>query len=444
MFTLYLQKYKSLISKINYISFGALLASLPFPMPFIHFFWFIWIGSWLLEFRYLNIKNIKCNWATIYLSYGIIIWIAWNAISILWADNTQAAWISTLRYISLLTIPFAGIFGVNEHYNWYKCIKILLISSLISIGVYIFTHYWVINYPHAIDKHSLRAQIDIDWLHMDNLLLSIKHRMHYANLLCMLLPCSVIAYSKKQKSLLITNIIVILIALYLTGSRVALIYIVVLAVITGYWYILRKRKTWVKLIGLGVAIMIVAAGSFIGMRLHPRNEGLSMTELTRVDESNIKSPAFEPRFAIWHTALEHPKDYILYGLGAGNATDYLVKRYEELGWTRFVQRKYSPHNQFISVCMDLGIIATILFALFWICLPFNFRGLQRYWISCLTCICICSMMTDVLLGGLEGVVFVSIMLILSFIFPSIHTTEQTKQISSKLEKELPQSSNSSI
>ena len=418
MFTTIIQRYKTFIEQVNHMAFLALLASLPFPLAFVRFFWMIWIGTWLLEFRYLNPANIQKNKGVLYICCGVAIWLIWNIISVFWAENTSIVWESVTRYISLLTIPIAGIFGFNQYYDWHKSIKVLLISSFISIGVYMFTHYWVINFPHAHDKHSPRAIIDIDWLHMYNLLLSIKHRMHYANLLCMLFPCLFLSYSKTKKMPIILCCFMILIAIYLIGSRVALIYLVVLLAITICWYTLNKRKIWIKGLGLGIALLIIGLGSLGGMLLHPRNEGLSLTELTRVDIDNINSPAFEPRFAIWHTALENPQDYIIRGLGAGNATDYLVKKYEELDWKFFALRRYSPHNQFLCVCMELGIFATILFTLFWILLPFRFKGLQRYWVLCLTCICLCSMMTDVLLGGLEGVVFISIMLILTFIFPS--------------------------
>ena len=413
-----MEKYKSFISKTNYVAFLALLASLPFPQPFIHFFWIIWIVTWLLEFRFLDKSNIQTNRGVLYLCVGVFIWLIWNIISVLWADNTQAVWNTTMRYVSLLTIPIAGVFGVNKHYNWYNCFKVLMVSSFISIGVYIFTHYWLVNYAHAFNKHTTRPLIEIDWLHMDNLLLSIKHRMHYANLLCMLFPSLFIICTRSKRIPVIICSILLLIAIYMTGSRVALIYLVVLAVITVCWFVLRQRKTWIKGIGVGVAVIIIVVGSFFGMLLHPRNAGHSISELFSVNTENIESPAFEPRFAIWHTALEQPNDYIKYGLGAGNATDYLVNRYQELGWKNFASKQYSPHNQYLSVCIDLGLAAAILFTLFWLGLPLMFKGTQRYWILCFTGICMSSMMTDMLLGGLEGVVFVSVMFVLTYLLPT--------------------------
>lgn len=422
-----MEKYRNIISKANYVAFLALLASLPFPQPFIHFCWMVWIVTWLLEFRYLHKENIQIDKRILYISCGVVVWLLWNILSVFWAENTEAVWNTVVRYVSLLTIPLAGIFGVNKHYNWYRCIRVLLLSCGVSLGVYMFTHYWVVNSSMAFNKHA--AATAIDWWHMDNLLLCIKHRMHYANLLCMLIPCLFIAHAKTRKLPIITGCILIMMAIYMTGSRVALIYLVVLATITLCWFILRQRKTWVKSVGIGAAVLVIVVGSFAGMMLHPRNAGHSVTELIRVDTENMNTPAFEPRFAIWHTALEQPEDYIMCGLGAGNATDYLVKRYEELGWKGFAERQFSPHNQYLSVCMDLGVIAAVLFALFWILLPLWFRAAQRYWVLCLTGICMCSMMTDVLFGGLEGIVFISVMAVLGMLMPNTYESNQLPQAS---------------
>ena len=66
----------------------------------------------------------------------------------------------------------------------------------------------------------------------------------------------------------------------------------------------------------------------------------------------------------------------------------------------------------------MGIVAAILFIIFWIGIPFFFTGTQRYWVLCATGISMCSMMTDMLLGGLEGIVFVALMAVLAYLLPN--------------------------
>lgn len=413
-----MEKYKSIIEKINFMAFLGLLASLPYTLPFIKFFWYAWIFTWLLEFRYISNKPTLQHRGLVYLSCGILVWILWNSLSLLWADNTQAALNLLLRYASLLTIPFICVYGLNDNYDWRKSFKVLSITCITSIGVYMFTHYWVINHLYAFDKHSIHNIVDVDWWHMSELLLNIKHRMHYSSLLCMLFPCLAIVYPKIGKLPTIVIGIVLLLAIFMTGSRIAWIYLIVIAIITIGWSVLQGKKNWVKGLGIGVAVIVIVLGSVLGMLVHPRNGGLSIREMISVNENNPVSPAFEPRMAIWHVALEQPKDYIAHGFGAGNATDYLVHRYQQYGWDGYIDRHFSPHSQYLGVCMDLGIVTLILFIIFWMGIPFFFTGTQRYWVLCATAISMCSMMTDMLLGGLEGIVFVVVMAVLGYLLPS--------------------------
>lgn len=413
-----MEKYKSIIEKINFMAFLGLLASLPYTLPFIKFFWYAWIFTWLLEFRYISNKPTLQHRGLVYLSCGILVWLLWNSLSLLWADNTQAALNLLLRYASLLTIPFICVYGLNDNYDWRKSFKVLSITCITSIGVYMFTHYWVINHLYAFDKHSIHNIVDVDWWHMSELLLNIKHRMHYSSLLCMLFPCLAIVYPKIGKLPTIVIGIVLLLAIFMTGSRIAWIYLIVIAIITIGWSVLQGKKNWVKGLGIGVAVIVIVLGSVLGMLVHPRNGGLSIREMISVNENNPVSPAFEPRMAIWHVALEQPKDYIAHGFGAGNATDYLVHRYQQYGWDGYIDRHFSPHSQYLGVCMDLGIVALILFIIFWMGIPFFFTGTQRYWVLCATAISMCSMMTDMLLGGLEGIVFVVVMAVLGYLLPS--------------------------
>lgn len=413
-----MEKYKSIIEKINFMAFLGLLASLPYTLPFIKFFWYAWIFTWLLEFRYISNKPTLRHRGLVYLSCGILVWLLWNSLSLLWADNTQAALNLLLRYASLLTIPFICVYGLNDNYDWRKSFKVLSITCITSIGVYMFTHYWVINHLYAFDKHSIHNIVDVDWWHMSELLLNIKHRMHYSSLLCMLFPCLAIVYPKIGKLPTIVIGIVLLLAIFMTGSRIAWIYLIVIAIITIGWSVLQGKKNWVKGLGIGVAVIVIVLGSVLGMLVHPRNGGLSIREMISVNENNPVSPAFEPRMAIWHVALEQPKDYIAHGFGAGNATDYLVHRYQQYGWDGYIDRHFSPHSQYLGVCMDLGIVALILFIIFWMGIPFFFTGTQRYWVLCATAISMCSMMTDMLLGGLEGIVFVVVMAVLGYLLPT--------------------------
>ena len=393
-----IDKYRTFIPQVSATAFLVLLAALPYPLPFIRVCWMIWIISWLAELRFLSVRKIRLSRGMVYLSIGITVWFIWNMVSVIWAADKQIAWSYVWRYVCMLAIPFVGMFGVNEYYDWHKCLKVLFLSCLISIGVYMFTHYWVINHAFAMDKHNI-SPIPVDWFHMDNLLLDIKHRMHYTNILCMLFPCLVLSYRKIGFLPSFAIGIVLLIAIFFTGSRIALVNLITIAMISLCYYLLRGRKRWLKAIVVCSALAIWVAGVITVTALHPRNTGLN-----------------EPRLAIWQTAVEQPKDYLAYGLGAGNSTEYLVEHYRQHGWYEHTICRYSAHNQVLGVCMELGLTAAVLFVLFWFGMPFFFKGAQRYWVLCVLGIVFPVMMTDMLLSGLEGIHFLIVMSVLGIIY----------------------------
>ena len=384
------------LSRLNFLSFLVLLAALHFPLPIIRVCWAVWCFSWLAELRFLHRENFRPDKAAVYLSAGVAVWLVWNIISVFWAADTHTAWNYVGRYCSLLPIPLIGLFGVNQYYDWKLCVKVLLISALISVGVYLFTYFWFINRHFLYDKH-VELQT-VDWWHVDDLLLNIKHRMHYTNLLCMLFPCLVLFRRQIGNLFALIAGLVLLVAVILTGSRVALISLSLIAVITLTWFLLRYRARWIQITGVCIAALLLFGAVGSVLFFHPRNEGMD-----------------EPRLAIWQTALEQPADYLTHGLGAGNATNYLVSKYEARGLEEPALYHYSPHNQFLGVCMDLGLPAALLFVLFWMGIPLFFHGITRYWSVCVCAVCACAMMTDMLLSGLEGLVFVVVMTIFAYL-----------------------------
>lgn len=403
-----MERYKNLIERINYFAFLALLIALPFPQPIIHFCWLVWAYTWLLEFRYLDRTNLRRSRGVLYLSLGVGVWLVWNIVSLLWAHDTQAAWSSIERYISLLAIPLVGCFGLNTHYNLRTCVRVLAVSALASVGVYLFTHYWVMNHALALDRYTCAPRVSLDLRHMDNLLLDIKHRVHYANVLCLLVPCLVLLRKPLRKFLLVLLSLALLVVILWTGSRIGLVALALVIGITVVRWALRQPKT-VKVISIVATALVLGAVCVAGVAFHPRSAGHSIED--------------EPRMTVWKTALEQPTDYLAYGLGAGNSTNYLVERYQQREWEIFYLRRFSPHNQFLGVCMDLGIVAAVLFVLFWIGIPWFFAGDKRYWAWCALGICLPAMCTEMILGGIEGIVFVNILFLLGTLLPD--STRQT-------------------
>ena len=92
--------------------------------------------------------------------------------------------------------------------------------------------------------------------------------------------------------------------------------------------------------------------------------------------------------------------------------DYLQAKYQAHGWEAYYTYHYSAHSQLLTTWMELGLAAMILWILFWLKMPFVFRGKERYWVACVSAVCLVNMSTDLFLGGVEGVVFVIVAFVL--------------------------------
>ena len=408
---------RNIISRINYLAFLVLLAVLPYGIKCINTVWIVWLVSWLLEFRFL--KRPVLSRKQLIPFAGLALWFFWNLLSVAWADNKTLAWDSITREMNVLFVLPVAIWGVNGHYNRLTCLRVLLITACCSTFVYLFTHYWLCNSAHAFDKFAPAAW-HFDILRTDNLLLQIKHRLHYSNVLCIAILAVVWLYKDhvnrfgKPLTLLFSCLVVmwLITVIYWTGSRVGLILPVIYLCLAG----LIRLNGW-KRYAAALTMVLVLGGFLFSMKYwHPRLRDLS-AEMWLHYNPEAPIPVNEHRIAIWRTVWEHRADYPVYGLGTGNAQPFLSEKYQERGWTEFIQRGFDTHNQFLNTWMELGVVAALLFVALWCFVPFCFKGNARQFALFATATLVCSMLVENLLCGMEGIVFCCVLLFLATLFP---------------------------
>ena len=405
-----MNKYNTFITYANYLAFLALLCAMPYGFQFIRFFGLVWVITWVLEFRFIKKENLNLSKPRLYVAIGFTVWVLWNALSMSWAADKSSAWAMVQRDLYLLVIPLVMLWGVNDRYDWKQCVKVLTIGCVISVGVYLFTLYWLFNVPRAWEKHTA-VNGSFDWWHMESFLLDMKHRLHYTTLFCLaiagILSLLIQGMTTRKETVYYSLAVPFLIlAMYKTGSRTALVNLALIVVIAGLWYWTRKkpRSKWQKTIAIVSIVVVLVGGALALFKFHPRNQGITLKELMQVRD-DVSHPSFEPRIAIWQAAFESPEDYSLHGLGAGNSYAYIWEKFRQHGWSVYANRRFSTHNQFIATLMELGALAAVLFMLFWLIMPFLFQGKERYWISCVCAICFVNLSTDLFFGGVEGITF---------------------------------------
>lgn len=410
-----MQQYRQLIGTLNFWIFLCLIAVLPYTHALIRPLWVIWLISWALELRWIEKPCLsRSQRISLIPVLGIAVWIGWEVCSAGWSADSAATWNTFGRHINLLAVLVISVFGLNDNYKPQTLLRALILTSLISVGFYLLTHYWIDNLKAALSD-EWRPDTQLDWLRMDNLTMAMKHRLYYAVILSFalistifLLPEHIRIYGKAKSLALSTAASLVLLAgIWWSGSRICMAAVIVCAGIWAIWHT-PGRKKW--LTGAGFALL-TAALAWGALTFYPRFAGQTVDEIFAYHPEQ-EEPSFEPRVAIWNAALESPQDYILCGKGAGCSKGYMTQLYEAKGWTRLAERQYSPHCQFLTVCIELGGLAAFLFFAIWIILPLCYSGKAREYTLYGAALLILCMLTESMFDRIEGIEFICVMLLI--------------------------------
>ena len=413
-----LKIYKQTVTELNRLSLFAFIAMLPYPHHAARICWVVFLISWLLSLQWLEKPRVTPDKQSLlqYLPFiGFAVYFLWNLISVSWAGDKTVAWHSVERLLNLFLVCIIAIWGLPQKIKWQECLNMLVLTCIVSVGVYMFVFYWMHNPERAMNKFTENIT-DINWFQVDEVTMHIKHRLHYSVLICAAIPSVWLLhedwhhrFGRGRTNLYSTVAILVLIfGIYISGSRQSLI---TLAVIASTLIVIFAGNHHHRLIGMAVVLLLLTISMFGVWKFHPRFQDVTIKEMFAFNEYS-QDPAYEPRLAIWKTALEHPQEYSLYGVGTGNAANYMTEKYIEKGWIAYAWRNYSPHNQYITVWIELGILAAILFVALLFAIPWLYKGRTRQLALLFTEIVVFTMFTESMFGRIEGVFFVCLMLLL--------------------------------
>ena len=417
------QKYQSVMGQVNYALFLVIVALLPFPQIFLRYACTAWLICWLLEGRFLTKPN-KEDWRKMmpFLMFGG--WYIWKIVSGLWADDLRAYNWQLERYMAFGAMIPIGIWGLNEHYNWKQICKVLAVSCVAAALIYAFTLYWVYN----ARTFSLNNTLPLRALNFDvfaDKISHIKHRLF----LCSVEMMGVMAllYIKKdivQKygkivgwGLIVMALVVIITLIIATGSRASILSGMALLAV-WFLYKLPIRRMRYK-------IAIVLTTGFLGvfaLSLHPRMQEFDYEQLLNIrsiDQNN------NVRLNIWGMALEDPKEYSLYGLGAGQTTPYMQEKYKKEGLNEYEKRNYATHNQYLEEWIEIGIPGMLFFILAWASIPYFTQKRARKSASLLITLYALNMLTDCMFGRFDGIALWCVWMVLIRLQSDTESHQQT-------------------
>lgn len=416
-----MNKYIQSVSRLNYCLFIALFASLPLPRIFPQVMLIAWAVAWLFEGRFLHRANLRWD-RRLAPVLGLTAWVLWETLSLLWGQPDALSTGFNTAHVALLILPFVLLFGMNERYRWKTIAAVFVVSCVVSVFLYAFTLYWVYNHNYVFaDSYFLRAPFTLSVF--DTLLSPIKHRLYYCTLLTLAL---VLLFMLRNDfaawwgkvygyAFCIGGALCMLGAVVATYSRASLFTLVVVAAVALVRHTAQRYR-----VRTAAAVSVLAVIAFITIwQVHPKMKNLTLDHIKHPYEY-MDDPKAQPRLAIWFTALQHPEDYVAKGLGVGNSVSYLVKRYQAVpGTEKFVADKSHAHNQYLEICMELGMAAMLLFVILWVALPCCYSdGTPRAFATYLSVVFGLNMLTDRFLTNIEGVVFLCAFLLFLACIPS--------------------------
>lgn len=390
-----MKRYTDIAGNINYYLFLAVVALLPFPQIFLRYACVLWFVAWVFEGRWLQRpKAWKENKTAIpFILFGL--WYGWKLLSGLWAADTTAwAW-QMERYISFGVLIPVGIWGVNGRYDWRQAGKVLVLGCVCAAFFYPALLTVLLHHREIIDNTHWVANWDyssFEWLHFYQINLShVKYRLFLSSVEIFGMIIATRLWFRESRWLWAVTTFLLTGSILLSGSRQALISLVVIALFALGW-LLSQRLKWYYTAGI-IAATIVLSASLIS--LHPRFHTMDIHS--------------EERTLIWKTALQHPTDYFLSGFGGGQDGVQL--------------QACHSHNQYLQELRESGIFGLALFMLAWLSVPLCAPVAQKHIAILFTALFACNMLTECVFSKYCSVALWSVGLI--FVLLQSDSTRQT-------------------
>jgi O-antigen ligase len=261
--------------------------------------------------------------------------------------------------LSLLAFPFVLAFEPKFRVNW----KYVFYSFLIAVLLLV-----IYDLAQASIHYSKTGVLNSFY----SSALSPTHHPTYLTAFLSLAIMISLRFAKSADSLKLKMIfwamIGLLVLLHVPLASLSGMLFLVLFFSGVFIYSLVKKRKWARLL-----IMVISSFALIFsvLKVQPSlNTNINNTinlvnEYTDSPKKFLQTRPFpmqgnEARLVVWTVAfdifMEHPM-----GVGLGNLEEMMRQRLVELGLNQQAALNYNPHNQYLQIAAELGIIGLLLF-----------------------------------------------------------------------------------
>ena len=374
-------KYRQILGISNYMLALTVAFTAAFPSKVFNIAWTLWLIRWALEGRFL------------------------------WANDINAG-ISVLeRQFSFIAIVPIALFGINKYYKTKSILISLIIGTLVSLIAYYMSILYVSNHEYFVSGGKKEMWKGFSINQFESSISLIKHRLYYCTSLIIAL-FSVFFLQKDGRerygSALTFIISTVVCALFIgmimiSGSRSSVLVLAILLSVN----ILNIFQLKYKIIITTVIIVLFGIAALLLLKFHPRMSNFSLQDMYILEtgKTDKQFEIIEPRLFIWHEAYINIDEYWGIGKGVGNSTSFLIEKYKEQNYPdSFLEKKFSPHNQYLSAFIDLGILGFIFLIAYFLSFHRVFKGRARKFAINLSLLIGFNLLTEGMLGRSDGII----------------------------------------
>lgn len=181
--------------------------------------------------------------------------------------------------------------------------------------------------------------------------------------------------SRGAHLLILLNLMFFLLILAARGPLLAFFIVGNLGALV--WVLRSGSRKWMLLV-----IWIVVNGLFLSLFYNipvTRKRFALLIEIIQADEEELTEYSGGKRILIWQITKDLIAEHPIIGVGTGDATDELVKGYNNTGLSEAAELKLNTHNQYLHTLLTLGIVGFGVY-LYWMLSWFALALRRRQWL----------------------------------------------------------------
>ena len=261
--------------------------------------------------------------------------------------------------LSLLAFPFLFCFEPKFRVNW----KYVFYSFLIAVSLLV-----IYDLAQASIQYSKTGLLNSFY----SSALSPTHHPTYLTAFLSLAIMISLRFAKSEVSLKLKMCFWGLIALFVLmhgplSSLSGLLFLVLFFSLAFIYSLIKKRKWSILLITAVTSAAIVFSVLKVKPSLSKNIENVIalVNEYADSPKRFVQTRPFpmqgnEARLVLWTVAFDIFKEHPM-GVGLGNLEEMMHQRLVELGLNKQADLNYNPHNQYLQIAGELGIIGLLLF-----------------------------------------------------------------------------------